>query len=176
MQSPLGVIFQRDGSAKNCHDAIADELIDHSLVLVDGVGQVLQALVHERGDLFWVERFRQSGKSRNVGKNNGHLASLALNVAGRSDLVGELPRNVILQLREQIVARTPAVDGLILLRQEGLEQAAQRFRRQLDHVVAERRPQCFLRGNCLPQLCDLIVARIHQGREVISVSSANNEI
>ena len=41
MQGSLGVIFQRDGSAKNRHDAIADELVDHSLVLVDGVGQVL---------------------------------------------------------------------------------------------------------------------------------------
>ena len=50
-------------------------------------------------------------------------------MAGRSDLVGELPRNVTLQLREQFVTRTGFVfDRFSMHRQEGLQQAAERFK------------------------------------------------
>src|SRR5438874_1481947 len=53
-QSALSVVFQRYRRTEYGHDAIANELIDHAFVLINGVNQVFQTIVHNRGELFWV--------------------------------------------------------------------------------------------------------------------------
>ena len=57
MKSAFGIVLESDRSTENRHDTIADKLIDHSLVLIDGLSQIFQALVHERRHFFWIKRF-----------------------------------------------------------------------------------------------------------------------
>ena len=56
-QRPFRVIFQRNRRPKNCHHAITNEFVDHTLVLVNRCGQFLTATVREGGDLLRIQTF-----------------------------------------------------------------------------------------------------------------------
>ena len=100
-QSVFRVIFQCDRSAEDGHDAVPDELVDHAFILVNRQGEFLEAVVDEAGNVLGVEPFGESGKAGNVRKNDRDLSAFALDLPCRARLVGQLFRDIALELCEQ---------------------------------------------------------------------------
>ena len=100
-QGVFGVIFQGDRSAEDGHDAVPDELIDHAFILVNRQGEFLEAVVDQAGNVLGVEPFGERGKAGNVGKNHRDLSAFALDFPGGARLVGQLLRDIGLELGEQ---------------------------------------------------------------------------
>jgi hypothetical protein len=67
-----------DRRAEDRHDAVADELVDDSLVTVYHHAQVLKAIVHQKGQLLGIEELRHRGESGDIGKGDGDVAAFLL--------------------------------------------------------------------------------------------------
>ena len=78
------------GGAEEGHDAVAGELVDRPLILVDLIHEDLEAPVHDPVDLLGVELLRDGGEVRHVGKKDGDELALAFDGApGGEDLLGK---------------------------------------------------------------------------------------
>ena len=72
----FGVVFLGDGRAKDGHDAIPDELIDHALKLIDAARHQPGKLLDQHEQLFIIEALGEAGKTGEIGKQQGNVAAL----------------------------------------------------------------------------------------------------
>jgi len=94
----LSVVLVGDGGAEERHHAVAEELVDRSLVAVDGLENDLEGAVHDRVDFFGIQALGHRREAGDVGEEHRHLLALAFDGAARAeDLVGEVLRRVRLR-------------------------------------------------------------------------------
>jgi hypothetical protein len=90
----LGVILACDGRAEQRHDAVAGELVDRAVGVVDGVGEHLEEAVHQLAPGLRVELLCEVHRSLDIGEQHGDLFALAFHgLAAGVDLPGHLVRN-----------------------------------------------------------------------------------
>ena len=91
----LSVVLVRDGGAEERHHAVAEELVDRSLVAVDGLQDDLEGLIHDRVDVFGIQALGHRRETGDVSEEHRDLLALALDGAARAEnLVGEMLRRV----------------------------------------------------------------------------------
>ena len=85
-----GMVLMGEWGAEEGHDAIAGELVDRPLVLVDLIHEDLEASVHDPVDLLGVELLGDGSEVCHVGKEDGDELALAFDGApGGENLLGE---------------------------------------------------------------------------------------
>ena len=75
---PLRGIFQSHRGTKEGQDAVAGQLVDRTLELVDLVDQDLVETLHQGVGLFGTDLLHQSRVTRQIAEQDGHLPALAL--------------------------------------------------------------------------------------------------
>ena len=85
------MVFVGKRSTEEGHDAVAGELVDGALILVDLIHEDLEAAVHDLVDFFGVELLRDACEVCHVGEEDGDELALPFQGgAGGEDLVGEV--------------------------------------------------------------------------------------
>ena len=74
----LGIVLVRERCAEERHDGVADELVDVSLVLVDGVRQAPEKAVHQDRDAFGIHLLGHGGKTGKVREQDDDLPPVTL--------------------------------------------------------------------------------------------------
>ena len=80
MHGSLGVIFMGNRSAENGEYAVAQELVDHSLVALNLPMHQIETVLHEVLCFFRIDRLDE----RKIHAENGHLFALASELASGS--------------------------------------------------------------------------------------------
>ena len=75
-QARTRMVLMGEGCAEEGHDAVAGELVDRPLVLVDLIHEDLEAAIHDPVDLLGVELLGEGGEVRHVGKEDGDELAL----------------------------------------------------------------------------------------------------
>jgi hypothetical protein len=81
-----GIIVMGNGGAEECHDTVADILVDVAAVSGDDAAEAFEASIHQVANLFGRQVFGQRSKAAQVGKENGDVAQVAGFRAGRLDV------------------------------------------------------------------------------------------
>ena len=74
----LRIVLVSVGGAERCHDGVADELLDESVVALDRRGQLPKEVVLERADILRVQALSERRETREIGEQDGHQPSIAL--------------------------------------------------------------------------------------------------
>jgi hypothetical protein len=84
------MILMGDGSAKEGHDAITQNLIDRALIAMHGIHHAMQDWVEKPLRHLGIEVLNQLCGAFDVGKQDGHLLAIAFKGgAGVQDLLGK---------------------------------------------------------------------------------------
>jgi len=95
------VVLVRDRSTEQGHDAVAHDLVDRSLVAMDGLHHPFEHGVEELARLFGIAIGEQLHRALEVGEQHGDLLALAFEGALQGeDLLGEVLWSVALRGRE----------------------------------------------------------------------------
>jgi hypothetical protein len=122
-----GVVLEGKGGAEEGHDAVAHDLIDGSLVVMDGLHHPLEHGIEELARLLGVALGEQLHRALHVGEEDGHLLALArvgpgpTPLEGRlrgEDLLGEVARGIGPRRGVMSLARNPRTERLPALQAE----------------------------------------------------------
>jgi len=87
------------GAPKTAMMPVPDELVDHAFILVNRQGEFLETVVDEAGNVLGVKPSRRERvKAGNVRKNDRDLSAFALDLPCGARLVGQLFRDIALEL------------------------------------------------------------------------------
>jgi hypothetical protein len=96
-----GVILVGQRRAEECHEAVAHDLVDRTLIAMDGFHHELKHWVENLPSFFGIAVGEELHRTLEVGEKHGDLLALALQRCPRSeDLFGEVLRRVRLGRRE----------------------------------------------------------------------------
>ena len=79
--SPMGGVFQGNGSPEKGHDAVSPELLDRPLILMDLLGQNIEDLIDEREGLLIPQPLGQARGVLQIAEHDRDLAALPFDPA-----------------------------------------------------------------------------------------------
>ena len=94
-QGAMGVVLVRDRRAEQRHHAVAQELVDRSLVAVHFGQDDFEGPIHDAVDVLGVEALGHGREARHVGEHHGDALAFSLQGAlGGEDLLSEVLRRI----------------------------------------------------------------------------------